>query len=44
LRRASIPTTKKNNAMRPLFTHSRTESDTPEPPISIESDVSQSDS
>ena len=43
-RRASSPTTKKKNVIRPLFTHSRRESDTPAPPTSIDSVVSQNDS
>ncbi len=36
--------TKKKNVISPLFTHSPSSSDTPDPPISIESVVSQSDS
>ena len=43
-RRASSPRTKKKNVISPLFTHSRSSSDTPVPPISIESVVSHSES
>ncbi len=43
-RRASSPTTKKKNVIRPLLTHSRRCSATPDPSTSIESVVSQTDS
>ena len=43
-RRASSPTTKKKNVIRPLFTHSRRSSDTPQLPRSIESVVPQNES
>jgi hypothetical protein len=42
-RRASSPTTKKKNVIRPLFTHSRRSSATPWPPIWIESTVDQNE-
>src|SRR5215213_8728266 len=41
-RRASSPMTKKKNVISPLFTHSRSSSATPEPPMWMESVVSQS--
>jgi hypothetical protein len=40
-RRASSPTTKKKNDMRPLFTHSRRSCDTPDPPTRIDRSVRQ---
>src|SRR5918992_3483638 len=43
-RRASSPRTRKKNDIRPLFTHSWSESETPVPPSSIASVVSQSSS
>jgi hypothetical protein len=43
-RRASSPRTKKKNVIRPLFTHSRSSRETPDPPKSIESVFSQSES
>ncbi len=43
-RRASSPTTKKKNAIRPLFTHSRRSSATPWPPTLITSIVPHSES
>src|SRR3954469_21768848 len=42
-RRASRPTTKKKNVIRPLFTHSRRSSATVWPPTSIDSVVSHSE-
>src|SRR4029453_15924562 len=43
-RRASRPTTKKKNVIRPLFTHPRRSSEIPCPPRSIESAPPQNDS
>ena len=40
-RRASSPTTRKNSVISPVFTHSRTSRDTPEPPIVTDSGVAQ---
>ena len=41
-RRASRPTTKKKNVIRPLFTHSRSVRSSPSPPTRIETTVPQS--
>src|SRR6266576_912941 len=43
-RRASSPTTKKKKVIKPLFTHSRSPSDTPAPPPSIDSVVLHTES